>query len=62
MRIQEYVSNEITGKITARDQSKMEISNMPDGEFKVMIIKIFTGLEKTMEENRGLKQRDKNKT
>ena len=28
-------------KIIARDLSKTEISNMPDGEFKVMIIKIL---------------------
>ena len=26
---------------TARDLSKMDVSNMPDGEFKVMIIKIL---------------------
>ena len=32
-------------KITARDLSKTNISNMPDREFKVMIIKIFTGLK-----------------
>ena len=31
---------------TARDLSKMKISNMPDREFKVMVIKILTGLEK----------------
>ena len=35
-------------KITARDQSKTEISNMPDREFKVIIIKILTGLQKMM--------------
>ena len=35
-------------KITARDGSEMEISNMP--EFKVMIRKIFTGLEKRVED------------
>ena len=33
-------------KTTARDLSEMEISNMPDREFKVMLIKILTGLEK----------------
>ena len=32
-------------KIAARDLSEMEIHNMPDREFKVMIIKIFTGLK-----------------
>ena len=33
----------------ARDVSRTDISNMPDGEFKAMIIKIFTGLEKRIE-------------
>ena len=37
-------------KITARDISKTEIYNMPDREFKVMIIKILTGLEKRVED------------
>ena len=37
-------------KITARDLSEMDISNMPDREFKVMIIKILTGFEKTVED------------
>ena len=27
----------------------MDVSNMPDRKFKVMIIKILTGLEKKME-------------
>ena len=39
-------------KATARDLSKRDISNMPDGEFKVMIISIFTGLEKRVEDMR----------
>ena len=33
-------------KITARKVNEMEISNMADTEFKVMVIKILTGLEK----------------
>ena len=37
-------------KIIARELNKMEISNMPDREFKAMIIKIFTGLEKRVED------------
>ena len=32
-------------KITARDLSKRESSNMPDREFKIIIIKILTELE-----------------
>ena len=37
-------------KITARDLSKMEVSNIPDREFKLMIIKILTGLEKGVQD------------
>ena len=36
-------------KITARELNKMEIRNMPDREFKEMVIKIFTGIEKRVE-------------
>ena len=38
-------------KIIARALSKIEISNMSDREFKVMIIKTLTGLEKRVEDN-----------
>ena len=33
-------------KATARDLSETDISNMPEGEFKAIIIRIFTRLEK----------------
>ena len=33
-------------KVTTRDLSKRNVSNMPDREFKGMIIRILTGLEK----------------
>ena len=33
-------------KITPRDLSKRNIDNMPDREFKVMAIKILTGLKR----------------
>ena len=33
-------------KITAKEPSEMEISNMLDSEFKVVVIKILTRLEK----------------
>ena len=33
-------------KATARDLTETDISNMPDREFKTMIIEILTGLEK----------------
>ena len=36
-------------KATARDLNETDISNMPNGEFKAMIISILTGLEKRME-------------
>ena len=37
-------------KATAGDLSKTDISNVPDGEFKATIIRIFTGLEKKVED------------
>ena len=36
-------------KTTARDLSRTDISNMPDGEFKATILRILTGLEKRTE-------------
>ena len=38
------------GKAMARDLSKTDISNMPDGEFKATIIRIPGGLEKRVED------------
>jgi len=35
-------------KAMARDLSETDISYIPDREFKVMIIRILTGLEKRM--------------
>ena len=32
-------------KITAKDLNEMEISNMPDEEFEVIVLKIIIGLE-----------------
>ena len=37
-------------KITATDLIKMEISNIPDRECKILIIKIHTGLETRVED------------
>ena len=37
-------------KATVRELSETEISNMPDGEFKAMNIKIVTELEKRMKD------------
>ena len=37
-------------KATARDPSEADISNMLDREFKAMIIRILTRLEKTVED------------
>ena len=36
-------------KTTARDLNETDISNILDREFKVIIINIFTGLEKRVE-------------
>ena len=37
-------------KATTRDLSERTISNMPDGEFKAMIITMLAGIEKRMED------------
>ena len=37
---------------TARDLSETDINNMPDKELKATIIRIVTGLEKSMEDIR----------
>lgn len=36
-------------KITGRDLSKTDVSNMPERAFKVIVIKILTGLQKRVE-------------
>ena len=41
-------------KATARDLSGTDISNVPERDFKVMIIKILTGLEKRVEDGSEL--------
>ena len=38
------------GKATATSLREKDVSNIPDKEFKVMIIKIPTGLEKRVED------------
>ena len=46
-------------KSMARDLSKTDTSNMPDGEFKATIIRILTGLEKRIrhqEDKRKIKE------
>ena len=45
---EKFIPNERTGK--ARDLSKTDISNMPDNEFKAMIIRTLTRLEKRVED------------
>lgn len=37
-------------KIRATEQNRMEISKIPESIFKVMIIKILSGLEKRLED------------
>ena len=54
MRIQKNMSQmkkkKKQDKTTAKDLSEIEINNIPDKEFKVIIIKILTGLEKKVED------------
>lgn len=50
-------------KITASELNKMEVNNMPEKEFKVMAIKILTGLEKEWRTSlRPSTKRKQNKT
>ena len=37
-------------KNTAKKLNKTEVSNIPDEEFKAMVLNIFTGLEKRVED------------
>ena len=41
-------------KTRAKEQNEMEISNIPDKKFKVMVIKILDGLEKRGEDLNGI--------
>ena len=43
--MEEFIPNEEQNKGMARDLSKMDISNMPDGNFKITVISIL-GLRK----------------
>ena len=49
MKRQKYLPNVITGP-NHRKTKVTDLRNMPDTEFKVMIIKILTGLEKRVED------------
>ena len=50
---EKFIPYEKQNKATARDLSKIDTSNMPDREFKTIIIRILTGLEKRVEEMTG---------
>ena len=41
-----HAPNERTREITVKQLNEMEINNIPDKEFKVMVIKTLPGLEK----------------
>ena len=45
--------------VTARDLSKTDKSNMPDREFKGMLIKILAGLEKMWKASSDMINTDK---
>jgi len=49
-KTEKYIPMKEKDKITARDLSEMEVNNMSNTEFKVMIIKTLTGLEKRVED------------
>ena len=48
---EEYVPNERQDKISEKALNKMEISNLPDKEFKVMVIRMLTELGRRMSEH-----------
>ena len=47
---EKYIPNE-QDKITTTDLNEMKICNMPDMEFKVIMINILIGLEKRVEDS-----------
>ena len=51
MEVEEYVQRKGHDKITARNLSELEVSNMPERIFKVVIINIFARLEKRIEDS-----------
>lgn len=51
MEVEEYVQRKGHDKITARNLSELEVSNMPERIFKVVIINIFIRLEKRIEDS-----------
>ena len=52
MKRQEYVPNEGTRQNPKEELREVETNNLPDKEFKVMIIKMLNKLEKRMDEHR----------
>ena len=46
-------------KITGRELCEKEISNIPDREFKVVVIKMLTGLQKRIEDLNKTLNRDR---
>lgn len=46
-------------KVTARNLSRTDTSNMPDGKFQITIIRIFAGLEKRLDLTLHLKELQK---
>lgn len=62
VRKQEYVPNDKQVKIIVREQNKTELSIMSKREFKIMSIKILTGLKKTVKDrNKTLNKETKHK-
>lgn len=47
---------------TQKNLNKMEISNLPDIKFKIMVTKIFTNLRRRMDENKEIENTSKYQT
>ena len=50
--MEKFISKKEQEKVMARDLTKIHISNIPGGKFKVTIIRILAGVEKRMEDIR----------
>ena len=48
MKKQEYIPNKEQDKTLETDLNKMEITNLPDREFKITVMKMLTEVRRTM--------------
>ena len=51
-KMEEFTPKEEQEEVTVRDLIRTDISNMLDGEYKAIIVRILSGLRKSMEGSR----------